>query len=319
MYILLGLVLALDFYLVLNLLFSGLVAVTAGVSASSRRPHHFKARALLARRLFPGVVSTLLVLGLFVPSYVHFEPAASRESPGPLLLGLASVSLALLLVSFARAIAALRVTSRLGTDWLKDAAPIAHEGLGMVYLADDAFPPACVLGVLHPKVVVSRSVLAALAPEELQAVLAHEAAHVRRRDNLKRLLLQCAPDALGLLPAGRQLEREWERESELAADASAASGSRQKALDLSAALVAVARLVPERASLPRPFAMLHGAGDVSDRVRKLLEGESHEPAAPASHALLVATGFLAAGVSLAGPALLAFTHDLTESVVRFLH
>lgn len=44
--------------------------------------------------------------------------------------------------------------------------------------------PTGVFGILRPVVILPRDVMQALAPQQLQAVLAHEACHVRRLDNL---------------------------------------------------------------------------------------------------------------------------------------
>lgn len=52
-------------------------------------------------------------------------------------------------------------------------------------------PLAWCTGLLTPRVYVSSGLLAQLSGEELSAVLAHEHAHARRRDNLRRFLLGC--------------------------------------------------------------------------------------------------------------------------------
>ena len=46
-----------------------------------------------------------------------------------------------------------------------------------------------VAGVVHPKLVVSQTVLDALSDDQREAAFRHEAAHRASRDNLKRLLL----------------------------------------------------------------------------------------------------------------------------------
>ena len=53
-----------------------------------------------------------------------------------------------------------------------------------LYLMDDGFPRACVVGrgPRSATVAVSTGLLTALGPGELEAVLAHELAHVRTRD-----------------------------------------------------------------------------------------------------------------------------------------
>ncbi len=43
----------------------------------------------------------------------------------------------------------------------------------------------------------------------MEVSLAHELAHHDTRDNLKRMLVACSPDLLGIWPSGRALERRW--------------------------------------------------------------------------------------------------------------
>ncbi len=55
-------------------------------------------------------------------------------------------------------------------------------GIPRVRIADDGGPMACVAGPWRPQLLVSRRLVALLAPEELRAALAHEAAHALRDD-----------------------------------------------------------------------------------------------------------------------------------------
>lgn len=48
-----------------------------------------------------------------------------------------------------------------------------------------------VFGIVRPVVILPRQVLLALEPRQLQAVLAHEVCHIRRRDNLTAAIHQC--------------------------------------------------------------------------------------------------------------------------------
>jgi Zn-dependent protease with chaperone function len=51
-------------------------------------------------------------------------------------------------------------------------------------------PVLCNVGFFRPRILVSRGVLELLDPRELAAALAHELAHVVRRDNLKRAVAE---------------------------------------------------------------------------------------------------------------------------------
>jgi Zn-dependent protease with chaperone function len=76
-------------------------------------------------------------------------------------------------------------------------------------------------GLLRPRVVVTSGMVAALAAEELEAVLVHEAEHARRRDPLRRLAGRAAAEVLVWLPlVGWWTSRRLE-EAELAADRAA--------------------------------------------------------------------------------------------------
>jgi Zn-dependent protease with chaperone function len=315
-YLLLGASIALVFYLLLNLSFSLLVAGGGGLLLPRSSPA-LRARGLLLLRLFPAAGAGLLVGGLFLPSYLTLEHPGASERPGLALLALAGVGLALFGVGFARGLRAWGSSRRLAGRWLRRARSVAHGRDGVFYRVAGAFPPACVVGILRPRVVVADVALRVLSPGELEAVLAHEAAHARRSDNLKRLLFRCAPDALGFLPHGGRLERAWEQASELAADREAASGSRRRALDLSSALIALSRLLPG-GSAPSPFAAIDGGGDVTARVRALLGPEPSETATPSFCVVSLALLGSSLLVLLAAPRLLPLVHELTEALVRVL-
>jgi hypothetical protein len=50
------------------------------------------------------------------------------------------------------------------------------------------------VGVLRPRLIVTRGLVAALTDEELAASIGHEVGHSRARDNLTRLLMRATPD-----------------------------------------------------------------------------------------------------------------------------
>jgi beta-lactamase regulating signal transducer with metallopeptidase domain len=117
---------------------------------------------------------------------------------------------------------------------------------------------------------MSKRVVAACSNEELRQVIAHEAAHVSGRDNLKLLLLVLGPDALGWLPAGVALAARWRAAAERDADERATGSDRHKRLALASALIKVARL---SSATQRPLAGLSmqiAVDDVEGRVRGLL-------------------------------------------------
>ena len=110
--------------------------------------------------------------------------------------------------------------------------------------------------------------------------IAHEAGHLSARDNLKRSLLRACGDALLMIPCGRSLDRAWADTSESAADEYAAQTSSATAVNLAAALVKVARMVPKgsRAAVPVAAFLVGNEEDrgIKARVRRLLEIASNQ-------------------------------------------
>src|SRR5947209_20522386 len=96
------------------------------------------------------------------------------------------------------------------------------------------------VGIIRPRVLLSDTAEALLLPDELRSALRHEAAHIRRRDNLKKLLFR-----LAAFPGMSQLEAAWLEATELASDEAAVSNL-SEALDLAAALIKLSSLAPTR-------------------------------------------------------------------------
>lgn len=80
---------------------------------------------------------------------------------------------------------------------------------------------AAVVGVRHPLLLVDRGLVRQLDRHELEGVLAHELAHVQRRDNLVAALLGVVRDVAFFVPAGSWSLRRLLREREHAADTTA--------------------------------------------------------------------------------------------------
>lgn len=95
-----------------------------------------------------------------------------------------------------------------------------------VLVVDGCPGGAIVVGVRDPRVVVDAELLAALDAGELEGMLAHEIAHIRRRDNLVALIVGVIRDVCFFIPGGRWVARRLCSERELAADqvASRATG-----------------------------------------------------------------------------------------------
>lgn len=324
MYILLGLTLTLSAFLAATVVTSLLVASFAdpvlrrvGAERPRRRSH-----VAFGLRVLPTALSGVVVAFL-VSSYLLLEPRNTAETPGLALVAMALAGMVLLAAGLSRALASWDATQRAVTTWMREAVPVGLSGAPAVaYRVRDAFPVVSLVGTLHPRIFVANQVLESLSPGEVQAAVAHEAAHLRSRDNLKRLILRSCPDLLAFLPAGRRLEREWVQAAETAADLQAAGGDAAKALELGAALLKVARLV---SVAPRPawsVSSLHDGGEVAARVRRLVGGpqtlESSTPALVLVGWLALSSLLLLLSAAVSGTNALNAIHQLTEAVVHFL-
>lgn len=94
--------------------------------------------------------------------------------------------------------------------------------------------PAFTTGWITPRVVVAADLAERLSTDELTAVLAHEAVHVRRRDPLRLFALRALASLLFWLPVLRRVAADLEDEVEITADDAVA---RRLALPLASAVL----------------------------------------------------------------------------------
>jgi len=322
-YLLRLLCLCLASFFVLNVAAGLLVCISSKSAirfAESRTPKR-AARLLVGLRLLPFALAVLFVLGLCVPSYLWLEPTATSERVGLMggLLGLLGAATWLnALTRTAQSLFASLRHNRL-CRFAGQEARLPGESSPVVLVENEA-PLLAMSGLFRPRLLISRSVLQNLSAAELGAALAHEHAHRTSRDNLKRLLIQLAPDILPFLRPLRTLERTWSQFAEWAADDQATEGDSGRAVSLAAALVQVARM----GRGPRlPFlstSLLASDRDLSARVDRLLETLPviATPTAQTPPALRTA-GVLLVGCMaalLATPATLAVVHELLELLLR---
>jgi Zn-dependent protease with chaperone function len=234
-----------------------------------------RSRLLFALRLFPTTAALVVVLLLFVPSYVLYEPRPADEMVGLKLAILASVSSLGIGLAVWRGLASFCATRRLVAEWMDRAEAVTIQGCSLpCFGVAHPFPVVAVVGIFRPRLFLSQQVLKSLRHHELLAALEHETGHVRAQDNLKRLLMACCRDLLGVVRCGRSLDHAWRTAAEAAADEYAARRGGRLALDLADALVKLARMVPEGV---KPVLATSGSligddgGEISTRVHRLAQ------------------------------------------------
>jgi Zn-dependent protease with chaperone function len=131
----------------------------------------------------------------------------------------------------------------------------------------------------HPAVVVTSGVVDALSAQQLDAVLAHEQAHLQARHHRRLSAAAVAARSLPFVPLLRDTPGLTARLLEMEADQLAAD--RHEPRVLASALVAVATAGPGVAAVPR-----HGTspgvagGDAAARIRRLLHPPEQLPRRP---------------------------------------
>lgn len=240
-----------------------------------------RAEFLFAFRIAPLLLSTMFVAGFLIPAYLLHEPYGTNEVVSGKLATLAVIAAIGVLLAVSRGVRSWLATKRLLRAWLNAATPITLAGVAIpAFKLTHEFPVLAVVGTFRPRLFVAEQVLTTLTSDELRAAIAHEAGHLSARDNLKRTLLRVCGDALVMIPCGRSLDREWADISESAADEYAAQTSSSAAVNLAAALVKVARMVPKgsRAAVPVAAFLVGNEDDrgIRARVKRLLEIASHQ-------------------------------------------
>jgi hypothetical protein len=171
--------------------------------------------------------------------------------------------------------------------------------------------PLCVAaGLFKPRILMSRILFERLTVAERRIVVAHEHAHVLRRDLLVGAAVR-ALTALQLPSASRWLRSELEVAAEQACDEAAAADCRDR-LVVAATILKVERAMRGAVSPAfGPFALAFGLSAVERRVESLLRA----PAPPRS--VRLPAGLLG-GAVVAALLLADELHHLSESILSFI-
>src|SRR5918995_6319531 len=183
-------------------------------SVGQRQPEFF---ALAAAALAPYAL--LGVLGCGVLSLAGYRLATQGWGgldrggedlrPAVVLFGLVTAGTVVAVISVRRQVRATQaLEARLRRSTVPSPSDVAAAAerarlTGRVAMVDDPDLFSLTYGLLAPRVVVSRGLVAALGPDELDAVLHHERYHVRNWDTLKVIVARAAPAAFFFLPRWR--------------------------------------------------------------------------------------------------------------------
>ena len=193
----------------------------AGPAASaSRWTLLYALQAVLCASLATLVLMSPEAAGLLVPAHCHgpsclpHSPEISLLSPGGLALtGLSFLAVTVLLLGGIAMAARTRQQLQLLGQLAEPCTAFEQ--------VQSSRPLAWCAGLWRPRIFLSSALVARLSEEDLDAVLAHESNHARRRDNLRRQLAHwatlCWPRGLR-----RQLLADLAQQTEFACDAEAA-------------------------------------------------------------------------------------------------
>jgi beta-lactamase regulating signal transducer with metallopeptidase domain len=223
----------------------------------------FALAAITDKGRFPSTIADL-VAGLLSRRVSPLVPAAIAAV-------VLVVALARLALRAARIVAGERARSRLAAE----AEHLGDRRVGRrrvsIFVSREAHGAPFTGGLLHPYVCFPEATYARLSDGERDAALAHELAHVARRDLLLSTALDVLCDLLWFVPGTRLVRRRIDASTERLADVAAVRAGASP-LDLASALVRVreaiaadtdalaAALVRPRSELGRRVAALLGEG-----------------------------------------------------------
>lgn len=283
------------------------------VRASHRSRAATRAWTLALYRLLPGLAALGVTAFILAPGYFRHEQRDEIEDVGIVLMLAAAGGLLILLASITRAIRTTIATAVLRRRWLATGTPLPMTVARMpAFAIDTAFPLVAVLGVFRPRLFISTSVLRGCSAGELEAIVEHERRHVSAFDNVTRLLMDAAPDALGFTRAARAVAAAWHQAVEHRADDAAA-----RRLELASALVRVARIAGAARPVVLPASALYRGEGIEDRVRRLVSGQPDARDGRHSRALAAVTVALTAAVAAAAAStwVSGLAHTLLETIV----
>jgi Zn-dependent protease with chaperone function len=205
--------------------------------------------------LWAFIAFSLILCFAFAETYEYQVAAGIRAVlGGALLFGIVVAlpfSLLLRNISPKVTLAKVRRLSTPGKE-ISDSFDALRKRMGVPYaelrLSESRAPVSFAIHTDKPIVVMSESLFALLKKDEVEAVMAHELAHIRNSDTTLKALVTAYKTALPHDPIIRLVEAAFHREREMVADETAA-GITKKPLSLASALLKIYEAFP-KSSLP---------------------------------------------------------------------
>jgi hypothetical protein len=258
----------------------GCVAWSRSHEQGRRREPAFVVLTALAAATYPALALAWCVAVLLVGTLSGGE----MPDGGPFLIAatvvLVSIATTSVVSALRAAIRAVRETRAFHRCVASSEIPIPAGvvdvvvGLGLagrVRVVDVREPWAVTAGLRRPYVVISTELVASLAAPQLRAVLAHERAHLTRRDPLRIVVGRVLAAHLWFMPVARDIRDRSERGCELAADRAATRRCGRSAL--AGALLSVLPLSTGELA----GAAFSGSGVLAARIAQLELGYPPDP------------------------------------------
>jgi len=149
---------------------------------------------------------------------------------------------------------------------------------GELRLLKSTIPISFAVEAAKPTVVMSERLLSLLTQDEIEAVIAHEFAHIKNSDTLLKSLITAYRTVLPLDPTIRMIEAAFHREREILADETAAKITR-KPIALASAILKIYRAFPKNSFSSQGTLSILGVGSaltkrypsISDRLNHLIQ------------------------------------------------
>ena len=141
-----------------NLIFS--VAILAGVrTLGFDCPPRVRARRYLLVRAFPGTVSLLFVVTIFLPILCRHEPGSEDERLGLAMAVLALAAASIMVAAAVRGLHGIWATRRLSKSWGFGARALDIDFPIPAFIIEAPFPVVAIVGIRRRRLYVARQVL----------------------------------------------------------------------------------------------------------------------------------------------------------------